>query len=139
MSAEAVASTDKRATLGLVLAPVAMAALTLGYVHAVDPNSPGHYPVCPFRSVTGLYCPGCGTLRALHAVVAGQPGTALHDNVLTIAALPLLAWLWWRWARGRLTGVPPRPVPAAAIWVLLALVVGFGVVRNLPFGQALAP
>ncbi len=27
------------------------------YVGTVDPNAPGHYPVCPLLHYTGLYCP----------------------------------------------------------------------------------
>ena len=42
----------------------------------VDPNQPGHYPTDPFLAITGLYCPGCGTLRALHALARGDLLTA---------------------------------------------------------------
>ena len=44
-----------------VLAAVAAA---FAYVGTVDPNEPGHYPVCPLLRFTGLYCPGCGGLRS---------------------------------------------------------------------------
>lgn len=114
--------------------------LGLGYVAAVDPNVPGHYPTCPFRTLTGLSCPGCGTLRAMHALANGHLGAAAGLNVLAVAALPVLGWLWWRPVRARWRGEPPpRPVPAPLIWGLCCLVVGFGVIRNLPVGAALAP
>src|SRR5690606_29528852 len=46
---------------------VAGAAATL-VVATVSPEEPGHYPTCPFLALTGAWCPGCGSLRALHAL-----------------------------------------------------------------------
>jgi uncharacterized protein DUF2752 len=123
--------------------PVLSAAAVLGataYVGAVDPNQSGHYPTCPFLFITGRYCPGCGSLRAVHALAHGDIGAALGLNVLTVLGGVVLTGIWLRWAarswRGeaRTTVAPP--------WVhygLLVVVVAFGVVRNLPFGAALAP
>ena len=37
----------------------------LAYIARFDPNRAGHYPLCPFKFVTGLDCPGCGTLREI--------------------------------------------------------------------------
>ena len=52
-----------------VLAAVAGA---FAYVGTVDPNEPGHYPVCPLLRLTGVYCPGCGGLRSAYAFVHGD-------------------------------------------------------------------
>ena len=41
------------------LAALAAVAMPTVFVAAVDPNTPGHYPVCPLLRLTGLYCPGC--------------------------------------------------------------------------------
>ena len=50
------------------------AALLAGavYVRAVDPARGGAYPACPFRRVTGLWCPGCGMTRAFHHLLSGE-------------------------------------------------------------------
>lgn len=110
------------------------------YVGLVDPNQPGHYPMCPFLYFTGCYCPGCGTLRAVHALVHGHLGEALGFNPLTVIMMPVLACGWLRWlsraARGRTDGQYVHPALLYG-WVVLILV--FWVVRNLPFGHALAP
>lgn len=120
-----------------VLAAVAGA---YGYVGAVDPGEPGHYPVCPLYRLTGLYCPGCGGLRGAHALVHGDLAAALRDNALGVAACLGFAVLWTVWvvcaARGRPLRIDPGP---AAPWVLGAVLVVFTVVRNLPFGGWLHP
>lgn len=111
----------------------------VGVVGVVDPNQPGHYPTCPFLLVTGLQCPGCGSLRAIHALTRGDVGSAVGLNALAIAALVLLTVIWVRWLRARLAGYErARLAPAGRIRALLAVVVIFGVLRNLPIGAALA-
>lgn len=37
---------------------------------------------CPFHVLTGLYCPGCGNSRALHALAEGHFAEALRYNYL---------------------------------------------------------
>jgi hypothetical protein len=109
-------------------------------VHVVDPNESGNYPTCPFLAMTGRYCPGCGSLRALHALTDGEIGTAVGLNVLTVAAVPLLAYLWLGWTARRARRAP-RTSLADPRWLmaLAVLVVVFGIARNLPFGAVLAP
>lgn len=124
----------------LPLAVLGAAAGALGYVAAVDPNSPSHYPVCPLLHYTGVYCPGCGGLRSAYAVTHGHLGTALGCNAVAVAGYALCAVLWLVWfgravrARPFAPSLPPSWVRAAGV-----LLLAFTVVRNLPFGAALAP
>lgn len=133
------APVPRRAAVSVgVLAGVAAA---FAYVGTVDPNHPGHYPVCPFLALTGLYCPACGGLRSAHAVVHGDLGGALHDNALAVVGYGVCLVLWVLWAAREVRGRPVvgrRPGPAVW-WCLGAVLVLFTVVRNLPFGAALAP
>jgi hypothetical protein len=121
-----------------VLAAVASAA---AYVAAVDPNRPGHYPTCPFLAITGYYCPGCGTLRMVHALTHGHVGEAFGRNALAFLTLPVLAYLWVRWAVAARRGGSPqvRMLHPWAIIGFTVVVVVFWVVRNLPVGHVLAP
>jgi hypothetical protein len=114
----------------LALGAVAVAGLAV--LHVRDPNGPGSYGVCPFKLLTGLDCPGCGSLRAIHALTDFDLATAIDRNLLLVVAAPLLvlAWLGALFpALGRkLEMIRPR-------WfgrLVLAAVVGFWVVRNLP-------
>jgi hypothetical protein len=129
-----------RSTRLRVLAPPAVTAAVVAYVGVVDPNHPGHYPTCPFLALTGLYCPGCGSLRAIHALAHGHLGEAFGLNVLTVLAVPLLVAAWARWARRVLRGRPRMTVaPAWVLWGLLAVELGFWVLRNVPGFEFLAP
>jgi hypothetical protein len=129
-----------RAALRGPVASLAAAAVAFTVVGLVDPNQPGHYPTCPFFFLTGHYCPGCGTLRAMHALTQGDVSAAAGLNVLALASLPVLAWIWLRWVQRSWTGAARTQLaPAALIWALAIVVVLFGLIRNLPFGAALAP
>jgi hypothetical protein len=122
---------------GALLAAVAGA---FAYVGAVDPNQPGHYPVCPLLRYTGVYCPGCGGLRGAHALVHGDLAAAFTDNALALGGYSALAALWVVWvirsARGRPLRLDLGPVH---LWSAGVLVLVFTVVRNLPFGGWLHP
>ncbi|MGV4982698.1 DUF2752 domain-containing protein [Streptomyces sp. NRAIS4] len=110
------------------------------YVGAVDPNEPGHYPVCPLYRLTGLYCPGCGGLRSAHAFVHGDLLTALHDNALGVAAYLGFAGLWTVWTARTVRGRPMRMRPGPVhLWAAGALLLVFTAVRNLPSGGWLHP
>ena len=113
----------------------------LGYVDVDgDPNEPGHYPVCPLLRLTGLYCPGCGGLRSAHAVAHGDLAAALGANALAVAGYAVCAVLMAVWLVHAVRGTPTRiTVRPAWGWALGALTALFAVVRNLPFGSALAP
>src|SRR5262249_32521713 len=118
----------------------AAAVAAVGFVSIVDPNQHGHYPTCPFLSLTGYYCPGCGTLRMLHAIGHGHLREAFGHNMLAFALLPLCGYLWGRWtvraARGR-----PRTTVAdpRLIWLLMAVIGAYWVLRNIPAFHFLAP
>lgn len=111
-----------------------------GYVATVDPNEPGHYPVCPLLRLTGVLCPGCGGLRSAHAFAHGDLPAALGANALAVAGYVAFAALWVLWAvrawSGRPLRIEPKPVHW---WAIGAVLVVFTVVRNLPIGSALAP
>ncbi|MFD1497057.1 DUF2752 domain-containing protein [Streptosporangium lutulentum] len=127
-----------------LLAPLGVAAAVLAataFVSAVDPNEPGHYPTCPFLMLTGLYCPGCGGLRSVYALAHGDPVAALGLNPLLVVMVPVLAVLWGRWVLRSWRGAPfnGKSIRTAYIWIFLTLMIAFWIVRNVPFGEFLAP
>jgi hypothetical protein len=108
------------------------------FLYAVDPDRHAVYPQCLLYQSTGLYCPGCGATRAIHALLHGRVIEALHDNALFIAALPVLVYVAASYARTawRAEAWPPiaidgRKLTRPSIGILL-LMLGFAVLRNLP-------
>ncbi|MFG2756284.1 DUF2752 domain-containing protein [Streptomyces wuyuanensis] len=129
-----------RRRLAAPLATLAAVAGAFAYVGAVDPNEPGHYPVCPLLRFTGIYCPGCGGLRSAHAFVHGDLGTAFGANALAVAGYLVFAVVWAVWLVRAVRAKPVRiTLGPAWWWGLGALLAVFTVVRNLPFGSGLAP
>ncbi|MFF3175320.1 DUF2752 domain-containing protein [Streptomyces sp. NPDC057900] len=126
-----------------IAAPAGAMAGVLGafvLVGSVDPNEPGHYPVCPLLRLTGIYCPGCGGLRSAYAVAHGDLGTAFGSNAPAVIGYGIFAVVWVLWMVRAATGKPARFAPRPVHWWAVgAVLLIFTVVRNLPFGSALAP
>jgi hypothetical protein len=97
--------------------------LAASFLFWVNPTQCRWLPSCAFHKLTGLYCPGCGSTRALHALLHGDVLTAMRFNILAVIGLPVLAILacWRRLAL--------RPVVG---WGALVIAVLFGILRNLP-------
>ncbi len=113
------------------------AAAALLMLRVYDPATSGMFPPCPVFYLTGWYCPGCGSLRALHQLLHGHLATAFRCNALLITALPFFGWFALR--RYLLKPKQP-PVLSAAhspwwLWAALVVIVVFGIVRNLPFAS----
>jgi hypothetical protein len=105
---------------------------------AVDPTRT-HIPLCPLHAATGLDCPLCGGLRAVDELVRGHVATALRDNALLVAALPVVLGVWLAWVTSPDRSVRSRRWPAAVRIGVIVVAVGFAVVRNLPFATGLRP
>ena len=117
--------------------------LSLAAVYVFDPRNPGIYPVCPFFGLTGYHCPGCGTLRALHQLLHGNIAGAFGYNAYAMLAMPFIAWSYAASALRAFRLPVPAPVfvPHQLVWALLAAIVAFWVLRNVPAGPfvVLAP
>jgi hypothetical protein len=118
----------------LVTAALTTAAVGAILLWAFDPASAGVFPPCPLRYLTGLYCPGCGSLRAMHQLLHGNVKAAWAMNPLMLILLPFLSYglasealSLWRGA-----GLPQKFLPATWIWTLCGVIVLFGIMRNLP-------
>ena len=110
--------------------------LTLGVIlHVADPSGATSFPVCPFYAITGLYCPGCGTLRSLHALLHADLRSAFGFNAVTVLLAPMLVVAW---VSVGVAGLGGRRLPR--LWNVprwtghaIAVAVGlFWILRNLP-------
>lgn len=132
-------------TPGGLIAPVsvgAAGALLTAAVALRDPHVPGSWGFCPFYLATGLYCPGCGGLRAVYNLAHGDVVGALGSNVFGLALAAVLALTWVAWTWGVLRGRPVRVglwYTTNRMWAVLVVAVAFAVIRNTGWGSFLAP
>jgi hypothetical protein len=124
-------SWPRRFWFGAAVVVVAFGAVML---RVFDPATSGVFPPCPVRYLTGWYCPGCGSLRAIHQLLMGNLQAAWAMNPLTVVLLPFLTYGLISHGlyeiRGR--GLPQPFFRAAWIHALCAAILLFGIARNLP-------
>lgn len=102
------------------------------YLFFFQPGRTGIFPSCPFHTLTGLNCPGCGTARGLHQLLHGNLVAAFELNPLMVLALPFLGYSLIAYTRLAFTG---RPMPQLSLsprsgWLLTIVILGFWVLRN---------
>ncbi len=103
----------------------------LAVLYFFNPVEHAFYPTCQFYKLTHLHCPGCGSLRAMHQLTHGHITAAFLSNPLLIVAIPMLVWLGISKLRNR--SASALMIQPAAAWTILAIVIVFGILRNLPF------
>lgn len=123
-------------SFGWALLAAVGAAAALAILYFFAPTQYPFYPRCIFHATTGLSCPGCGSLRAMHSLLHGNVAAALQFNPLLFLLLPVVAGASLSRFYGAVTGRElftafKRPV---WIWLLLGVILIFSVGRNLPFG-----
>lgn len=132
--------TTQHRTSWVWLAGVAAFFGALVLLYLFSPTEHAFYPRCLLHSATGLSCPGCGSLRAMHQLLHGNVSGAFRLNPLLLVVMPVLAggalvewvrsrkgtagatWPPWTWLR--------HP---AWVWSWVAVIVAFGVLRNVPW------
>ena len=82
-------------------------------------------PPCIFYKLTGLYCPGCGSGRALRALLTADVATAFRMNPLGFILIPVVTVLYL---------MRPQVLRRRLVQIsLLILLVAYAVLRNLPY------
>ncbi len=68
-----------------------LAAVAIAFYYRFHDPAAGAVPQCIFKRLTGLECPGCGSQRALHAVLNGDFSAAWHYNAILFFLMPVAA------------------------------------------------
>ncbi len=97
---------------------------------------------CPFYTLTGLYCPGCGSGRAVYSALHGRFAESFRQNpALYFPGIPAGLVLLHEYARlvfPRLGLRPVRVSRGVALGLTLALI-AYWIARNIPAFSFLAP
>lgn len=117
----------------LVIVLVIAALMVLGFIYyALDPSASSVFPRCAFLSLTGYKCPGCGSQRAIHALLHGNVAGAFRFNALLFIAIPWIALcLFAESQRVRNPRLYARLNAPLLIWLFLALVLIWWLLRNI--------
>lgn len=96
---------------------------------------------CPWHMLTGWHCPGCGMTRLVASLITGDFVQAFRYNPLLFSLMLPGSYLGldslWAKRHGRKNLISKIPT---SVWVLLIIIIlAYGVLRNLPCGEFLAP
>ncbi|MCR5795737.1 MAG: DUF2752 domain-containing protein [Solobacterium sp.] len=107
--------------------------LAAGMFYALWIRLTGVYIPCPFRSLTGYLCPGCGISHCLMSLLRGDIRTAFEANGFVLVLLPpASAYAVYRSCRFIKTGKTSfSKIENVMVWTVLAASILFGVIRNL--------
>ena len=111
--------------------------LVLGLILGqAEVGTSGYFPKCMVHELAGVHCPGCGGTRAFQALAQGDVLTALRMNPFGVGVIAFLALLAMRTSwEAAFPHRPWRRFPFGdrATWGVVALLVVFTVLRNLPW------
>lgn len=97
-----------------------------------NPANTHLFPKCPFLSITGFKCPGCGSQRAVHALLHLDISSAFFYNALLVASLPIIAVLAFsEIKRGTYPSLYSKIHNPLFIWVYFAIVIAWCISRNI--------
>lgn len=108
---------------GIAIACAGLLLSGLVILYWFDPTRVAFIPPCPVYKITGYYCPGCGSLRALHRLFHGDVTGALAMNPLMVVSLPFIGALLFKPAWSYKKWVP---------WFCFYTLILYGVIRNIP-------
>jgi type IV secretory pathway TrbD component len=112
------------------------------YVTLLDPTKRSLFAPCPLHAATGIWCPGCGLTRGVHALLHGHLATSMGFNLFAPLVVVGVAYWWIANAIKAFTGRrPPVLIRNSRVTtiVMLSLALVFTIVRNTSAGRALAP
>ena len=119
--------------LARAAAPAAFMLVAAALLLVFPPVQNGFYPQCPVHHYLHILCPGCGTTRALAALLHGRFIEALRFNALTTLLVPIAlvyAGICYRRVLSREQAGWPQP-PTVTIYAMLAVATIFTIARNL--------
>lgn len=105
---------------------------------SLDPATTVLFPKCPFLSLTGYQCAGCGSQRAIHQLLQGNIAGAFHYNPLFVITLPYLflgVLFEFPSLKNKYLRTQRILFGYQTIYLILAIIISFWILRNIiPMG-----
>lgn len=94
---------------------------------------------CLFYEITGYYCPGCGITRLLFSLLKLDFYQAFRYNSL-IFILIIITGIYWlvKFILKKFMNISIE-IPNYVYYILLVIVIIFGILRNIPMFDFLSP
>jgi len=101
----------------------------------LDPAKHDLFPRCLFNSITGYYCPGCGSQRAVHSLLHLDFAGVISYNFLFLPAALLIFYHYLHPVFNRFFGwkLPNVFYFRNTPLIILGVIVLFWILRNIPF------
>ena len=109
--------------------------LLVSLYYFFNPTVSNFFPKCPFHTITGLYCPGCGSQRAIHDLMHLNIFEAINHNALMFFTFTFGIGLYL-YSKKKFSDLIYHPKSPLIIFGIIFL---FGVLRNLDKFHFLAP
>jgi len=100
----------------------------------LNPSEHQLFPRCIFNTVTGYYCPGCGSQRAIHSLLHLNFAGVVGNNFLFIPAVAAVAYHYAHQPLNKKFGwkLPNIFYKKATPWFIFGIILLFWFLRNLP-------
>ena len=133
----------KKIKFGIIIFSIIMFLMAISFYFLWNPSQYNFYPKCPLYSITGMYCPGCGSQRAIHQIINGNIIEGIRFNYLLLLLFLVLLYQSMHFVISKLSkktfsNILHQPITTELI---LVLVIVFWIFRNIkiyPFNE-LAP
>ena len=109
--------------------------LLVSLYYFFNPTVSNFFPKCPFYIMTGLFCPGCGSQRAIHDMMHLNIFEAINHNALMFFTFTFGIGLYL-YSKKKFSDLIYHPKSPLIIFGIIFL---FGVLRNLDRFHFLAP
>ena len=115
--------------------------LAIGFAYLLLHELTGFSIFCPVYKISGMYCPGCGVSRMFFHLFNGEIYEAFSSNCLLFCLLPVAVfeclfhgYRYVRYGNGRFF-----KAERIGLWVVVGLLVAFGILRNVVRADILIP
>lgn len=109
-----------------------------------SPESSIYFPKCPVYMLTGLQCPGCGSQRAIHELLNLNIAAAFTYNPLMVISIPYLLVGFGTHIILEYMADSSKKIyryslkvndilfRGLAVKIVLVVIIGYSILRNLP-------